>query len=89
MVAFGPQSLACGIESAGIGGGIAVTLCPHRDMKTPGQLPGRAFSLTWTGEKVRQVDFGSNCPYSLPTGQLTGGFILVLNLGEKRLGGFG
>jgi len=46
MVAFGPQSLACEPESAGAGGGIAVTLCPQRDMKTPGQLPGRAFSLT-------------------------------------------
>ena len=46
MVAFGPQSLACGIESAGVGGGNAVTLCQQRDMKTPGQLPGRAFPLT-------------------------------------------
>ena len=46
MVGFGPRNLACGIESAGAGGGNAVTLCPHRDMKTPGQLPGRAFPLT-------------------------------------------
>ena len=59
MVAFGPQNLACGIESAGEGGGVAVTLCLHRDMKTPGQLPGRAFPLTVTGDKVRQIDFGS------------------------------
>ena len=59
MVAFGPQSLACGIESAGVGGVNAVTLCQHRDMKTPGQLPGRAFPLTVTGDKVRQIDFGS------------------------------
>jgi len=28
-------------------------------MKTPSQLPGRAFSLTVTGDKVRQIDFGS------------------------------
>lgn len=46
-------------ESAARVDGNAVTLCQQRDMETPGQFPGRAFPLTWTGEKVRQVDFGS------------------------------
>ncbi len=59
MVGFGPRNLTCEIESAGAGGGIAVTLCRQRHMKTPGQLPGRAFPLTVTGDKVRQIDFGS------------------------------
>jgi hypothetical protein len=59
MVGFGPRNLTCEIESAGAGGGIAVTLCQQRDVKTPGQLHGRAFPLTVTGDKVRQIDFGS------------------------------
>jgi len=46
MVAFGPQSEGCETESAGAGGSNAVTLCQHRYVKTPGQLPGRAFPLT-------------------------------------------
>ena len=64
MVAFGPRNLTCGIESAGVGGGNAVTLCQHRDTKTPGQLPGRAFSLTVTGNKVRLFDLNSDSPES-------------------------
>ena len=31
----------------------------QRDMKTPGQFPGRTFPLTVTSDKVRQIGFGS------------------------------
>jgi hypothetical protein len=58
MVGFGPRNLTCEIESAGASGGIAATLCQQRDRKTPGQLPGRAFPSTETGDRVRQIDFG-------------------------------
>ena len=40
-VRFGPRNLTCEPEIAGVGGGIAITLCQHRYMKTPGQLVGR------------------------------------------------
>lgn len=53
MVAFGPRNLAREPESAGVGGGIAVTLCQQRDTKTPGQWFGRAFAFTVLSEQVR------------------------------------
>jgi len=59
MVAFGPRNLTCGIESAEVVGEVAVTLCQQRDMKTPGQLLGRAFPLTVADGKFRRIDFGS------------------------------
>ena len=58
-VAFDLRSAVRETESAGVGGETAVTFCQQRDMKTPGQFPGRAFPLTVTGMKVRQIDFGS------------------------------
>ena len=58
MVGFGPRNLTCEIESAGAGGGVAVRLWWQRITKTPEGVSPRAFSLTVTGDKVRQIDFG-------------------------------
>jgi len=59
MVAFGPHNLACEPESAGVGGGRAVPLCQHRDMKTPSHSHDRAFPLTRTCGRFCTADSGS------------------------------
>ena len=56
LVAFEPQSLTRETQSPGAGSRNAVTLCQRRDMRTPGQLPGRAFALTGSPAEVRSGD---------------------------------